>query len=387
MHSTGDERMTEALSKAEDHSREYSEVLSNLTIVVPTYNRHLQVLKTINFWRGRGPELLILDGSPTPLALDQEHESMEGLIYLHIPETFQSRIVQSGTHITTDYVALSGDDEVQMPSSLAASIAELERNADLASCLGWAVGFSTYVAEGSEQQLNGYSCYPKLQFLHNTHESVEHRWYTHLSSYVPSNIYSVVRANAYKNALKLIDAPGDRVGGQLELEFEIAILYQGGNKVLPNMHWLRNFGDSSNYTHDPDNNPAKMFYQCFLSPKLSSWRQEFLSTRAEVLAEIDGQDVKLVRAWLENALQRYSEICDGIYSSNLTTKERSVRFIRRNLRAAVPAKHRGKVRNLLNLTRRSDPTLSLQDMAEELSLLGMNYSEEELQQVITERLQ
>jgi len=209
----------------------------------------------------------------------------------------------------------------------------------------------------------------------------------HFGRYVPSNVYAVVRANAFRNAMKLMSAPGERVGGLAELEFEIAILYQGGNRVLPNLHWLRNHGDSGVYEdHDPNTNPKKLFFECFLDPEYSAWKEEFLSTRSQILAAIDGQEVTQVRIWLEDALQLYSEKAAQIKSKPTVTSRFSF-LLRKSVRTVLPAKQRYQARKVLNAVTRKDPYPSLQEYVRNLSLSGMDYSEEELAQVMEERFQ
>lgn len=379
--------MNSAFASPNSEDQEQKDYLSNLTIIVPTYQRPNDVLQTVKFWSGRGPRLLVLDGSPNATRDDGLFDSVEGLTYVHMPESVQSRLSQSSKYIQTEYVTLMGDDEVHMPSSLTASIKELEGNPKLASCLGWSVGFNCRVRKGSVSEIHGFPAYPGLYFYENTKETAQERIKAHFGNYVPSNIYAVVRTDAFWNAMKMINAPGERFFGIGEIEFEIAILYQGGNKVIPFLHWLRNFGTYGDYREeDPDTNPEKMFHDCFLDPEYSAWREEFLSTRSQILAAIDGQEVKHVRIWLEEALQLYSEICASSRSKPTVGTQFSL-FLRKYVRSAIPPGHRSQAREILNKIMRKDLAPSLQEFVKNLSLSGMNYSEEELAQVIEERLQ
>lgn len=374
----------------DSEDQEPKDYLSNLTIVVPTYQRPSHVLATVKFWSGRGPRLLILDGSPSPVKDAGLFDSVKELTYVHLPDSFQSRLVHSAGYIQTDYVTLMGDDEVSMPSSLTASIKELEENPELASCLGWAVGFNCIARKGSATKINGFPVYQGLHFLENNHEDARERLFAHFDRYEASNIYSVVRTDAYKNAMKLINAPGDRVFALAEYEFEIAILYQGGNRVLPNLHWLRNLGGTTKFTQDPDVSRTKMFHEFFLDPKYSAWREAFLSTRSEVLAAIDGQEVAQVRIWLEEALQRFAEKEKekvALVRFNSTTAKQFYLFLRKCIRAVIPIGQRYKVRRIWNEIMRRNRDPSLQEVVWNLNLKGMNYSEEELAQVMDDRFQ
>jgi glycosyltransferase domain-containing protein len=369
----------------QDQDQEQKAYLSNLTIVVPTYHRPNDVLKTIKFWSGKGPRLVVLDGSPTPVKDEGLFDSVKGLTYVHLPESIQFRLAHCAQYIQTDYVTLMGDDEVLMPSSLAASMQELDHYPELASCLGWSVGFRCRGRQGSVARIEGFPGYSELHFLDNNQESAQERLLAHFGRYVPSNVYSVVRANAFRNALKMINVPGERFYGIAELEYEIAILYQGGNRVLPNLHWLRNEGDSGGHGEDdPDTNPKKLFFECFLDPEYSGWREEFLSTRSQILAAIDGQEATQVRIWLEDALQLYSE--KGAQSQ--TKPKVASRFsflLRKFVRTVLTADQRYEARKVLNTVTRKSPNPSLQEYVRNLSSSGMDYSAEELAQVMEER--
>ncbi len=365
--------------------RVHKRYLENLTIVVPTYGRPHHVMQTVDFWHGRGPKLLILDGSPTPIKDENLFCDMEDLTYVHLPESFQSRLAYSSKWIQTDYVTLMADDEVHMPSSLAASITELAANPELASCLGWSVGFKPIVSNGSIVELHGFPGYPGLKFLDNNHETSRERLILHFGQYQPSNVYSVVRADAYANAIRLTGLPGDRVGGQFEIEYELAILYQGGNRSLANLHWLRNLRLQKSNTRDPDTIPEKLFFKCFLSPEYLTWKNEFLSSRSHYLASIDGQKATQVRVWLEEALQLYSERAESL-SARTLAKDVSF-FLRKCAHPFVPLLHRHTVRRFIKLALHRVPDPSLQEFVKDLSLSGMTYSQDELSQVIKERFQ
>lgn len=372
----------------QDQDQDQKDYLNNLTIVVPTYQRPSHVLATVKFWAGRGPRLLILDGSPSPIKDGGLYDSMKDLTYVHLPYSFQSRLVHSAEYIQTDYVTLMGDDEVSMPSSLMASMKELEENPELASCLGWAVGFNCTARKGSATTIDGFPVYEGLHFLENNHEYASERLFAHFDRYEASNIYSVVRTDAYKNAMKIINTPGDRVFALAEYEFEIAILYQGGNRVLPNLHWLRNLGGTTKFTKDPDTSRKKMFYEYFLDPKYSVWKEEFLLTRSEALAEIDGQEVTQVRIWLEGALQRFAEKDKEkavLVRLNSSTEQQFYLFLRKFLRNIVPTSQRYRAQKISNKIKRRNRVSSLHEVVRSLHLKGMNYSEEELDQVMQER--
>ena len=63
------------------------------------------------------------------------------------------------------------------------------------------------------------------------------------------------------------------------------------------------------------------------------------------------------------------------------------RLLQKSARTVLPAKQRYQARKVLNAVTRKDPYPSLQEYVRNLSLSGMDYSEEELAQVMEERFQ
>ena len=102
------------------------------------------------------------------------------------------------------------------------------------------------------------------------------------------------------------------------------------------------------------------------------------------MAAIDGQEATQVRIWLEDALQLYSE--KGAQSQ--TKPKVASRFsflLRKFVRTVLTADQRYEARKVLNTVTRKSPNPSLQEYVRNLSSSGMDYSAEELAQVMEER--
>lgn len=353
--------------------------LEGLTLVIPTYCRPQQLERTISFWAGRGPQLLVLDGSPEPswergAPADNTHVN-----YLHMPVSFRARLVATSGLIHTPYVSLIGDDEVYIPSSLQACITELENSLELASCGGWAVGFYRKKVREENSSIRGREVYPRLHFRDNSSPDPQDRLLTHFGGYVPSNIYSVLRLQPYLNVLKLLESPGVQGLGLVEIQYELATVYQGGNRILSNLHWLRNFENSTiDSGGDPDLTGSHL-HEMLLDPKNAQWRERLLESQATLLASIDDREPSEVRAWVEEALQAYSEEIQSESKSDPWAARKVTRALQ------LLARRTRAVREAMGLTRRRQYDKGLFDVLTDLSRLGMNFSDREVHQVVQER--
>ena len=64
---------------------EESELLAHLTLVIPTYNRPLELERVIEYWRDTPVTVHILDGSDKPWFAVGPLPNAPNIIYSHIP--------------------------------------------------------------------------------------------------------------------------------------------------------------------------------------------------------------------------------------------------------------------------------------------------------------
>ena len=96
------------------------ELLSELTIVIPTYNRPLELERAIEYWRDLPVTVHILDGSPTQLFKPGQVVSSDAKIFYHwVPsvldekfmENYALRLIKGMSLIETKYASLLADDD------------------------------------------------------------------------------------------------------------------------------------------------------------------------------------------------------------------------------------------------------------------------------------
>ena len=97
-----------------------SSAFTDLTIVIPTYNREEGIRKSIQYWESIGVQVLILDGSDQRIFADGRMINNSRITYFHFPNvlgeskfwgSYGRRMKFAVKHVTTKYVALCADDD------------------------------------------------------------------------------------------------------------------------------------------------------------------------------------------------------------------------------------------------------------------------------------
>jgi glycosyltransferase domain-containing protein len=120
------------------------ELLSELTIVIPTYNRPLELERSIEYWRDTPVTVHILDGSEKPWFRVGDILETSKLFYHHLPlavgedwrKNYFRRIRTAGNLFLTKYAVLCGDDDFFTISGLSETIARLESDMDIDAIVG-----------------------------------------------------------------------------------------------------------------------------------------------------------------------------------------------------------------------------------------------------------
>ncbi len=112
------------------------ELLSELTIIIPTYNRPLELERSIEYWRDTPVTVHILDGSEKPWFPIGLLPGTDKVFYNHVPpndgedsvDNIRRRIVRSTDLTGTNYSALCSDDDFFLISGLFAALQTLKND-------------------------------------------------------------------------------------------------------------------------------------------------------------------------------------------------------------------------------------------------------------------
>lgn len=120
------------------------ELLRDLTIIIPTCNRPLNLERAIEYWRDTPITIHIVDGSDSPAFPNGLVPGIPTITYHHLPngdgETWKAnyprRMRFAATLPTTRYSALCADDDAFTLSGLVACVKTLNKNEDIDAIVG-----------------------------------------------------------------------------------------------------------------------------------------------------------------------------------------------------------------------------------------------------------
>ena len=125
------------------------ELLSQLTVVIPTYNRPLELERSIEYWRDTPVTVHILDGSDKPWFPVGVLPGASNITYHNVPprldelwrDNYVRRLEFGVTLADTSYSALCGDDDSFSVAGLLVLLKFLEKNLEIDAVVGRTLGF------------------------------------------------------------------------------------------------------------------------------------------------------------------------------------------------------------------------------------------------------
>jgi glycosyltransferase domain-containing protein len=279
--------------------------LSRLTIIIPTYKRQAYALRSMIYWSGLGPAVHVLDGSASPIDQSVLSDLGEDIHYHHLPIGLHERLTWSLQLIRTDYAALLSDDEFFLPEALRRCIDFLDTEPDMVSCGGRCLGFSLHdngvIAWPGYTQQEGYCV-----ALNDPTERMLH----HMHPYTPSTIYSVVKTDVWKRAVGILGHKEFPVYALGELQFELAVSYQGKSRVLQNLMWMRSDENAQLTGTSISLNPENLIWHWWRDSHTVNQRNKFLDIMSNGLASSPAE-VSVVKDGVSRAIDAYVNAYGG----------------------------------------------------------------------------
>jgi glycosyltransferase domain-containing protein len=206
-----------------------------VTLVCPTYERHQYLARSAKFWAGKNVLIIYADGSAVPFP--DAHLFSANIIYFHKNTGFHDRIREAISRISTPYASFIGDDEFLIPSAILLLVEFLDQNLNYNSCMGQAIGFRSL--RGSVEL---ESVYPELANRKLCDSDAIDRLKAHFSTYVPSHIYAITRADVFSSSWNTALSVEADFFAAFEIAYEFSVLLSGKSLVLPVLYWLRSLG-------------------------------------------------------------------------------------------------------------------------------------------------
>lgn len=212
-------------------------MLSDITILIPSFNRHEYLVRSLYFWESLSLPTIVVDGSQNPLP-KRILNTLSSVTYLHMPNASVGKRLYEGSKLSrTKYTHTVSDDELLNPEGLVELRNFLDSNFDFVAACGHVVAWRSFRYLLFLKPF--YSGFSKVKV---DQESPIERVRHHMSNYQPCSIYSLVRTDVLEislQAVSLIDYP--EYPEFCELVIEVCNAAQGKLAVIPVVSWFRNF--------------------------------------------------------------------------------------------------------------------------------------------------
>ena len=349
--------------------------LHDLTLVTLSYKRPAYLTRSLQYWSGRGPKIIALDGSPEPI----ERSALEGLAcnvsYKHAPVSFMKRLEMTQSMLDTPYVALLADDDFYLPSAVEASIEFLEKNSDYSACICRPAGF------GYESTVGVFGVSGVYDDMNNDYRVVSdapgERMREHMGRYMPSTMYAVLRSKNWSKTIEACVKKEFPVFAMAELQMELSTAYLGKSAVLPILGWLKS--TELEQTQGPDISLLRTneFQDLWsLESCNSDFRSEFIETMADVLQKVDQRSHSDVARDIEATMDDYVAWLDKYYGKTIP-----FRGARDFLKRILPASVQDQLRTL-RLTYTKRKRKSLNALVSQIMDSGTYVNTKELEEII-----
>lgn len=212
--------------------------LSELTLVIPAYNRPAYLERQVNYWAGTGVQLCILDGSKYPANPGLVARMVSDVHYEYMPIGFNERLVHASQIVKTKYVALLGDDELCSQQGLRDCMDTLNADSRLIGCVGRSLFF--FHRDG---EIYGHQVYEKSQDVTDMHGDGINRLRNSFPEGDPSRapylLYGVFRREQWATMFTTAYSRHFCSGYVYELAVLIIGACLGPTKMVDSLVWFR----------------------------------------------------------------------------------------------------------------------------------------------------
>ncbi|MDG2426880.1 MAG: TIGR00180 family glycosyltransferase [Acidimicrobiales bacterium] len=260
------------------------DLLSDLTVVVPTWSRQDFVLRQLRFWSSSAARLIVVDGSDSALS-DRVRSAVADhprLTYLHHRCSFADRLRIAGEHLSSKYAVMLGDDEFHLPSGLRAAVRILNEDADLVGCMGQVLSFSPM--DGYRRCLFSRA-YPGMADFSAMQKDPTERLVAAMDPYTMATCYAVLRTPVWQRSWGSVGSYSSGVAAEMQQAFTVHLLgpFRSNNAV----QWLRSVENSITPVSDLESERGRMlwFPEWWENHKWDVEHHEFLDRITAVVAE------------------------------------------------------------------------------------------------------
>ena len=301
--------------------------LSKLTIVIPSYCRQDFIIRQCANWHGSGASVVIMDGSPKPLAntLYQAITGLGDVTYVHSATVIVDRLKHAATLIKTPYAVLCGDDEFLLASGVCSAIALLEKDQDLVACIGQSLH---YYLSNNGSQCNYGTGYDTYRY-EVRHDNVQDRLNASVKNYNAATCYAVTRSPVWRRSWGNLQRCSS--GDVNELEHALTTYIWGNLASVDDVYWMRSDENPPAETVDAKRLPTEDWWA---SNKFKTEKANFVTKLVDELISAQLIDRANAESIVINAFDVY--LRDQKYPSNSSFRQKCRQFVVNTLKEWMP---------------------------------------------------
>ena len=312
----------DALKRHSDAGSELSGELSNLTVVVPSWQRQDYLLRQIRHWSASSASLVIVDGSRLPLP-DRIRSSVEAhprITYRHEHSSFPERVAIAAEMMETPYAVMLGDDEFFLRTGLSACIDVLEHDQDLVGCMGQVLSFSPV---GPYRRVVFARDYASLHGYSIRHAAPADRLIAAMSEYKMATCYAVLRTPTWRKSWGTIGSWGSSPAHEVQQVMAVHLL--GGLATTNHVQWLRSIENPSHYVSTEESDRYIYFPEWWESPRYATERSDFVGVLAEAVGGELGVGRDECSEWVRAGAEAFIEGHRELFQQELSPHEIAMR--------------------------------------------------------------
>ena len=212
-----------------------ADALRHLVVVVPSRNRQDYLVRQVAWWGDTPARLLLVDG--TDEVVDGRRSDLltgfPNVEYRHEPTDLSTRLASAGRDLDRPYAVLCGDDEFLLPAGLASAVEKLDREPELAGCIGQALRF---YPTRRHRRLRFDMPYDYLRPRPDGSGAAE-RILATMDGYDAANCYAVLRSDVWAGSWGRLE--DWTCPTAVEAQQALAVHARGPVGAVDDLYWLR----------------------------------------------------------------------------------------------------------------------------------------------------
>ncbi len=219
---------------------------NKVTIIIPTYNRHRQLERILDYYSGYKFQILVADSTNSAFPKAAKYKRVK---YFHYPKVgYSDKLPLIYQKVKTDYVLFCADDDFVVPEGIKKCVKFLEKNSDYTSAHGHYVFFEPKV----DKRIKVYPFYLYATNIDIYGYTPSERVKQVLSPYMQL-LYAVTRTKDIKEVFKILKNNSKIKNDNLvEMLQTIVLCINGKSKTLPVFYCARENTPNSARTFTDD---------------------------------------------------------------------------------------------------------------------------------------